>query len=103
MSKEMMEKIRLLKKKYEPQGFIVLGVFGSWARSEQGSSSDIDILYEITKEFESKYADWDHYLRIEEIRKEIETDLGLSTDLANIGTLDKIGRYFILSEVVYVA
>ena len=55
MKKEVLDKIKILKNKYEPDGFIVLGVFGSYARGEENDKSDIDILYEMTGSFYRKY------------------------------------------------
>jgi predicted nucleotidyltransferase len=103
MSEEMMKKISSLKRRYEPEGFNILGVFGSWARADQTPESDIDILYETADLFEARYSGWDAYSRIDEIRSEIQDYLGLKTDLANLKNLDTVGRYFILPEVIYVA
>lgn len=103
MPEEMMTKIRALKQKYETEGFVILGVFGSWARAEQTSGSDIDILYRTESRFEAEHSGWDIYARIDEIRTEIKEHLRMEVDLANIDTLDDVGKHFILPEVVYVA
>ena len=70
MKKEVLDKIKILKNKYEPDGFIVLGIFGSYARGEENEKSDIDILYEMTGSFYRKYPGWDIFPIIDEIEKE---------------------------------
>ena len=103
MSEEMLQKICKFKQRYENEGFIIIGVFGSWARAEQTPGSDIDILYRVEPAFKEKYKGWDIFARIDEIRCEIKERLNIEVDLANIETLDEVGKHFILPEVVYVA
>lgn len=99
----MLDRIRMLKKKFESEGFIILGIFGSFARGEETPESDLDILFELSEQFKARYTGWDLYSRIEEIRHDIESTVGIKTDIANRDTLDRIGRYFILPEVMNVA
>ena len=35
MDNNLIAKLKQLKEKYQPEGFIILGVFGSYARNEQ--------------------------------------------------------------------
>ena len=102
MDKKLIRKIRTLKEKYEPEGFIILGVFGSYARGEETDTSDIDILYEMTDVFYSKYQGWDIFPVIEDIEKELKTALGKNIDLADKNALRKTGKKYILPEVVHV-
>ena len=44
---DIAQKLKLLKPKYENEGFILLGFFGSYARDEATDQSDIDIPYPI--------------------------------------------------------
>ena len=55
MNPTLINKIKKLKAVYEPEGFIILGVFGSYARGYETPESDLDILYETTQEFQNKY------------------------------------------------
>ncbi|MFH1612611.1 MAG: nucleotidyltransferase domain-containing protein [bacterium] len=102
MNQELMKKIKDIKKKYEPEGFIIIGVFGSYVRNEQTHKSDIDILFEMNSNFIQKYSGWDVYVRIEEIKNEIHQIIGQFVDLADKNGLKRVGRKYILSEVVYV-
>ena len=102
MNNEIISKIRKIKEKYNSKGFIILGIFGSYARNEETAKSDIDILYEMTQQFYDRYPGWDVFSVIEEIEKEIENSLGKKIDLTDLNALKKIGRKYILPEVQYV-
>ncbi len=82
---------------------MILGIFGSYARNDEDTNSDLDILYEVTDTFSKNYPGWDIYYRIEQIQRELEDMLGLKVDMANKNALDEIGRYLILPDVVYVS
>ena len=102
MNENIINKIKNLKRKYEPEGFIVLGIFGSYVRGEEKEESDIDILYEMTDTFYQKYPGWDVIPIIEQIEKDFKKELGKNIDLANKNALNEIGKKYILPEVVYV-
>lgn len=102
MKKSLENTIRLLKSEYLKEGFIILGVFGSYARGEEQENSDIDILYETTNNFLKKYRGWEAFGRIEDIKQEIKNKIGKNIDLADKNGLGKIGEKYILPEVVYV-
>jgi len=102
MNQEIISKIKKIKIKYETEGFIILGVFGSFARGEETKESDIDILYEMNNDFYNKYPGWEVYPIIEEIEKYIEKELKFKVDLANKNALNEIGKKYILPELIYV-
>ncbi len=56
MKKEILETIKKFKKIYEAEGFIIIGVFGSFARGEEKPGSDLDILYRVSDAAIEKYA-----------------------------------------------
>ena len=102
MKTELLNKISRLKKEYAAEGFIILGIFGSFARGDETQRSDIDILYEINSDFLEKYPGWKAYARIEDIKSEIELVLGRDIDFADRDALKKVGKKYILPEVEYV-
>ncbi len=102
MEQDILRKIKFLKQKYEKDGFIIIGVFGSYARGESGQESDIDILYEMKDEFYKKYPGFKVYPVLDRIEDEIEKELQHRVDLANIKALNEIGTKYILLELVYV-
>ena len=102
MDKTVYEKVRSLKKRYEHEGFIIIGIFGSYVRNEQTDKSDIDILYEIDDRFLKKYTGWDAILRLEEIKSEIENFLNVKVDIADKSALRTISQKYIFPEVISV-
>ena len=53
-NKQIFENIKSLKKILQNDGFIIDGVFGSYARNEKLKDSDVDILYHLDKIFYDK-------------------------------------------------
>ncbi|KQC11290.1 MAG: hypothetical protein APR62_10255 [Smithella sp. SDB] len=102
MRQDILDKIKEQKLKYAGEGFIILGVFGSFARGEETSESDLDLLFEIDDVFLDRNSGWKACGRLEDIKKEISRDLGRHIDMTDRDALDDIGRRFILPEVVYV-
>jgi predicted nucleotidyltransferase len=103
MKQDILDKIRLLKKKYEPQGFIVIGVFGSFARGDETEKSDIDILYDCSDALFTKYSGWDFFGFYEDVKADFESELGRKVDLADRKALNRIGEKYILPEVIHVS
>lgn len=102
MNRQMQNKLEAAKKKYISEGFVILGIFGSYARDEETENSDIDLLYEVTDLFCNKYSGFDYFARIDEIRSELKNEFGHEIDFADIHGLNRIGRKYIIPEVVYV-
>ncbi len=50
--------LKTIKPNYLEDGFEILGVFGSFARSEESPDSDIDILYRSLDKLEETYPGW---------------------------------------------
>jgi len=103
MNEELKALIASAKRDYEPEGFIVLGVFGSRARGDSGADSDLDLLYRLEDRFLDRYPGWAAYKRIDTIKDDLSRRLGMSIDVADLGALDDIGRKSILPETVYVS
>ena len=97
------EKLKTLKERYKKEGFIIVGIVGSYARGEATSKSDIDILYEIDyKNFLNNYDGFKSFKRLEEIKNELTAVFGKNVDLINKKTLNEIGQKYILKDVIYV-
>jgi len=71
---DIVSKLKELKPKYEQEGLILLGLFGSYAKDKQNDFSDIDIAYKLDYDkFSQKYKDgFSKLLRIDDIKSEIE-------------------------------
>lgn len=101
---DIAQKLILLKPKYENEGFVLLGFFGSYARSEENEQSDIDILYKIKNmnEYLAQYSGWNAINHIVEMKEELKRDLQKEVDFVDVETLSVIGKKYILSDIVNV-
>ena len=101
---EILQKLKELKPKYEAEGFLILGLFGSYARDEATEGSDVDILYKIPNmsEYLQKYGGWNAINHIVEAKESLAQTLCKKVDFVDIETLNEIGKKYILSDVVYV-
>jgi predicted nucleotidyltransferase len=80
---DILQTLAEAKKKYQDEGFILLGLFGSHAKEVADEYSDIDLAYTIEYDrFSQKYKDgFSKILRIDEIRKELEHTFHAKVDL----------------------
>ncbi|OHD97004.1 MAG: hypothetical protein A3E21_05485 [Sulfurimonas sp. RIFCSPHIGHO2_12_FULL_36_9] len=98
----LLNTLKTLKPLLQKDGFIIDGVFGSYARDENTLQSDVDILYHLDDIFYSKYVGFTGFKKLDEIKKTISDSLGKKIDLAPKNNLSKTAQKYILSEVVYV-
>ena len=103
-NKQIFENIKSLKKILQNDGFIIDGVFGSYARGDYSNNSDIDILYEIKdiKEFMSKYKGFSAFSKLADTKEFLKKELNKEVDFVDKDSLNEIGKEFILKEVKYV-
>ncbi|NWF67299.1 MAG: nucleotidyltransferase domain-containing protein [Campylobacterales bacterium] len=91
---QILTKLKELKPLYEKDGFIIKGIFGSVARDEQNENSDIDILYQ-----NSKQIGYDEFLEIENL---LETELNRKVDLVNIKYINPLIYKTAKKDIIYV-
>ena len=79
----IVSKLKELKPRYEDEGLILLGLFGSYARDSQSNFSDIDIAYKLDYDkFSQKYKDgFSKLLRIDDIKSELQQTFKTKIDL----------------------
>lgn len=102
MDKKVLSQIQSLKNLLRDDGFIIDGVFGSYARGENTPQSDIDILYHLESDFYEKNSGFLGFKKLEEIKGLISKVLEKKVDIAPKNNLSKTAKKYILSEVVYV-
>ncbi|WP_321468026.1 nucleotidyltransferase domain-containing protein [Halarcobacter sp.] len=103
MSKnDILNQLKVLKEQLKTDGFIIDGIFGSYARGENTDNSDIDILYHLENEFYTKYSGFIGFKRLDEIKNLISKTLNKKIDLAPKNNLSKTAQKYILNEVEYV-
>ena len=94
------EKIKKLKPILEKDGFIIEGVFGSYARGEETPQSDVDLLYSLTRSFVEHYRGFAAFSRLEEIKNFLRNELGKEIDIAAKNGLSKTGKKYILKDLI---
>lgn len=99
MNSAIREKLQHIKEHYSKEGFYILGVFGSYARGEESSDSDIDILYELDDKFIKTHHGFSAFSRLAEIKDELKTAFGVDVDIAAKSGLSKTGKKYILKEL----
>lgn len=79
---DIVVKLKELKPKYEQEGLILIGLFGSYAKDNQNSFSDIDIAYKVDyNKFSQKYKDgFSKLLRIDAIKNELQETFKTKVD-----------------------
>lgn len=102
MNAALLYKLKELKAKYQPEGFEIVGLFGSFARNEETESSDVDIAYRIAKGFIANFRGFDAFVRLEEIREEIKNILGKDVDLAPIDSSSRTFQNVLKRDLVNV-
>ncbi len=80
--RSLLSMLKKLKPKYEHEGIVLLGLFGSYAQNKQTHFSDIDIIYHLDYEkFSQKYRDgFSKLLRLDEIKQDLENQLKTKVD-----------------------
>lgn len=96
-------KLRELKPFYEKEGLILVGLFGSFARDEAKSDSDIDILYDLEpQKFLSLYPGFQAFSKLSDVKNELKTIFQRDIDFADKSTLNVVGKKYILKDTIYV-
>lgn len=102
MDEKIFDQIKSLKNMLRGDGFIIDGVFGSYARGESNPQSDVDILYHLESGFYEKNRGFLGFKKLEEIKNFMSKTLEKEVNIAPKNNLSKTAQKYILSEVVYV-
>ena len=99
---EIIEKLKLLKPRFQKEGLLLLGLFGSYAQDKATDESDIDILIETTPEFLNKYKGFRAFSKLDEIKDILKAQLKKDIDLVDKTGLLQHGNNYILNKTIYV-
>lgn len=102
LQSELIQKIREMKRVYDPEGLVLLAIYGSFARGDQNENSDIDILFRYNEIAEAKYIGWNIFGLYDRVKCELETEFQRKVDLTDIDAMSKIGSKYILVDALYV-
>jgi len=97
----ILAKLKSFKTIYQKEGFLIKGLFGSYARDEAKEGSDIDVLVEATPKFASKYG-FGAIERIKNIEAELSSSFGTPVHLSDSSGMDKTAKKFIIDRAIYV-
>jgi len=97
-----LQTLKNIKSLFVKDGFIIDGIFGSYARGDFTKDSDVDILYHLEPIFMKKFGGFIGFKKLNDIKLEISSILQKDIDLAPINNLSETGKKYILSEVIYV-
>lgn len=99
---QLIEELKILNGKYEPNGFKLVSLFGSYARETNNSFSDIDLTYKI--DFDRFYKDdaFGALQKMEEIKKELEMQFHKKVDLISINTKNPMLQKSLQAEQVMI-
>lgn len=100
MDEQLLTRLREMKRRYEPEGFIILGAFGSRARGDNRPDSDLDILYRLDQRFFEVHTGWAVEGRLVDIQEELRAFFGFRIDLADSDALRPAAKDLILPEAV---
>jgi len=92
------EKIKKIKNKYK--GIELTGIVGSYARGTESEKSDIDILYKIEDTFLYEVDPLQFFTYLNEIKKDLQKELGKNVDLIDITTLNSIAKKYMLKDKI---
>lgn len=102
MTKEqIITQLKELKPKYEQKGFIILGLFGSYAKNEAIESSDIDVAIKLKDDFLQTHDVWTYFDGINSIKSDISKKFGVQCDVLDFDSSSPLVEK-IKNEVVYV-
>ena len=99
MTSGILTALQKAKEHYAKEGFEIVGVFGSAARDEMTPQSDIDILYDLRKNFIETYRGFAAFSRLNAIRSELRSLLGVEVDLAARSGLSRTAQKYILRDL----
>jgi hypothetical protein len=98
----LLDQLSQLKSHYLKEGFVILGIFGSYARGDANDQSDIDILYDLEMSFVQGNGGFGSFSRLAEIRRELTTRIGKNVDIATTNPHNSIFQQAMLKDLVRV-
>lgn len=101
---DLIQKLLALKPTLKNEGFTIIGIFGSYAREDYTSNSDIDILYTLSDphKFSKKYGGFGAFTKIRETKEFLAKEFGKEVDFVDGTSLSRTGKKYILEDLVSV-
>jgi len=84
------------------EGFLILGIFGSYARGDDTPSSDVDILYDTDTDFFKRHGGFGSFVKLDEIKESLAKRLQAPVDIVYKKGLPQNSIAEIEKEMLYV-
>ncbi len=98
---EILRILSRVKERYSSEGFLIRGLFGSFARGDFDEASDIDLAYEIEREvFLKLHQGFGAVSRVAEISRELKQAFGRKVDLFSVNSANHDFKATIGRELV---
>jgi uncharacterized protein len=97
----IIDHLSLIKKTFEKEGIIIIGIFGSYAKGTATIYSDIDIAIKKTDDFFQQHSANDFFNTIDNLKHSILEKFKRKIDVVDIGPESKI-KSFIQKDIIYV-
>lgn len=97
----VIQELKILKPKYAQDGIIILGLFGSYAKGNATSTSDIDIAIKLQDDYLRTHDVWSYFNNINSLKADIHSKFGLRCDVLDMDSTSAIVKQ-IKNEVLYV-
>ncbi len=100
----VINKLVELKPRLKKEGFTIVGLFGSYAREDYNTNSDVDILYTLSDphQFTKKNGGFGAFTKIREMKEFLAQELGKDVDFVEKNSLSRTGKKYILEDLVSV-
>ena len=99
---EIIKFLKTLKPSLSQDGIEALGLFGSFAKNQDGKYSDIDIVYKSSDTFRNKFKGWKAFTYLNEnLRDKISIHFHTKVDLFDLDSNSSI-KDKIKKEAIYV-
>jgi predicted nucleotidyltransferase len=102
---DLIQKLLALKPILKKEGFTIVGIFGSYAREDYTTNSDIDILYTLVDphQFSKKHGGFGAFTKIRETKEFLSREFGKDVDFVDSTSLSRTGKKYILKDLVSVS
>lgn len=98
---EILEYLQQIKPRYEQDGIVILGLFGSFTEGDANEASDIDVLVETDQRLIDKFGGLGAFSKLAEVKETIRDHFHREVDLADKTGLGEIGQKYIVGRATY--
>jgi len=100
---DILQILKQSKQQFLDDGVEIVGVFGSFARDEQTTTSDIDIAYKLLQDkFFKKYKGFEAVCKLADIKDELSSKLKRKVDFISLENSNKELVTNMKKEMLYV-